>query len=406
MTNLPFSQMSRRLDALSFDAWSMHSKGVARMNNGEDIILLTWGDPDFHTPNYINEVVLSSLLDHRTHYSPSSGEPRLRETLARLESRNTGRDFTANQFSVFNGATGTLYAILSCIADEGDNIVTFDPCYLGYDATCEAVGVDLRRVATQPPDFKADLDALLGAIDDRTVAVLVNTPSNPIGNLIPASDLRILAEACRSRGIWIISDEVYSLMYFEDPHVSMLEAADQLDNVIVVDGLSKSHAMSGWRIGWAYTNEELAQKLARFGTGAFFSLVQFVQDAAIRALERDGSEIAMMRDAYRDRRDYTMQRIAKIPSLSAHEPKAGMFVMVDTHRDSEQYARDLLDEVGITVMPGAAFGESAKSHVRIGLTKDLDVLEKAWDRIENWELKSQKASQHGSLSLGKTGTHP
>ena len=402
MKHLPYSDMSRRLDALNFDAWSMHTEGVARKVQGEDVILLTWGDPDFHTPNYINEEVQRSLLDHRTHYSPPSGELKLRETLARVESKNTGRDFSSTQFSVFNGATGAIYAILRCIANDGDNIVTFAPCYLAYEATCAAVGVELRRVDTNPPDFQPDVETLLAAIDDRTVAALVNTPSNPVGNLISSSDLRLLAAACHERGIWIISDEVYSLMYFEDTHVSMLKAADNLDNVIVIDGLSKSHAMSGWRIGWAYTNEHLAEKLSRFGLGAFFSLVQFVQDGAVRALERDSAEIEMMRAEYKNRRDYTMGRIERIPTLSAHKPNAGMFVMVDTHRDSEQYARDLLDEMAVTVMPGSAFGDSAKTHVRVGLTKDINTLASAWDRIEEWE--SRRSIHAVPLNLDKTGT--
>ena len=334
---------------------------------------------------------------------PSAGEIRLRETLARIESANTGRDLSSDQFSIFNGATGAIFAVLSCIANVGDNIVTYSPFYLGYEATCVAVGVDLRRVDTKPPEFKGDVDQLLSAIDDRTVAVLVNTPSNPIGNLIPGGDLRRLASECRKRGIWIISDEVYSLVYFEDKHVSMLSAADDLENVIVVDGLSKSHAMSGWRIGWTFTSEQLAEKMAKFSLGSFFSLVQFVQDGAVRALERDGSEIAAMRDAYRERRDYTMHRIDRIPSLSAHRPKAGMFVMVDTHRDSEVYARRLLDEAGVTVMSGAAFGATAKTHVRVGLTKDIDTLARAWDRIEEWE--NRKSVHQIPVDFSKTGTH-
>lgn len=384
MKQLPSGDVAQRLRARSSDVWQVHTEAVARASAGEDIILLSVGDPDFPTPSFITAEVVRSLDAGRTHYSPAAGEDRLRSAIAELETRLTGHPLEPEQFVIFPGATAALFCVLGCIANPGDRVIVPEPAYIGYQGIFDALGVEQLRVPTTGPTFDLDPQALLDAIDDRTVAVLVNTPGNPSGRVVPPDHLAQLADVCRSRGIWIISDEVYSLIYFDTPHISMLRAADTLDNVVVIDGLSKSHAMSGWRIGWAVAPPDLAQDLANFTGAAFFGCSQFVQDAAAYALTHDEPQVDAMREAYRERRDYVIERIRPLNVISAESPQAGMFVMIHTPTDGDVFARQLLDEVGISTIPGSGFGATTRQYVRVGLTQDMATLERAFDRIERW----------------------
>lgn len=388
--NLPISMTAERLASLDHSAWQVHLDAMQRLKNGESIIPLSLGDPDFNTPDYINVGLIEAIKRHRTHYASAGGEQRLKEELAKLETRLSGHTRSPRQFTIFQGATGAIHAVLNCIANPGDNVVTTEPKYLGYDPTCATVGVELKAVPMSPPRFELDADALLDAVDHRTVAILINTPSNPAGRVADPSDLRKLADECAKLNLWLISDEVYSLLWYEKKHVSLLNVAKSIDNTIVIDSLSKSHAMSGWRVGWTVSSEEFAAKLEDFALGAFFCGSPFIQDGATFALKHNTAQVERMVVQYKERRDYTLERINAIEGIDAESPDAGMFVMADVHEDSGPFACQLLQQTGVSVMPGTACGECTRNYVRIGLTKPVDILSQAWDRIENWFKQRNK----------------
>ena len=381
---LPFSRTVKRLAAIDDSAWSVHIEAMKRKRAGAAIIPLSIGDPDFPTPSYIIDAVIEAVKQDRTHYSDSAGELSLRSALAELESGITGKAIQPQQFSIFNGATSAIHATLSAIANSGDNIVTCQPTYLGYESTFLSLGVELRAATTAPPYFRYDVDRVLDLVDKKTVGVLVNTPSNPMGNIVPAEALFRLFEECRRRNIWVISDEVYSLLYYEKKHTSLANLVPDFENVVVIDSLSKSHAMSGWRIGWTLSSEEFARHLREIALATFFSGCPFIQDAAALALHHDELVVERMRNEYRARRDYTLERIAQIPQFSAVRPDAGMFVMINVYGDSDQFARRLLDETGVSVVPGTPSGSITRHYVRMSLTQPIPVLAEAWDRIQAW----------------------
>lgn len=384
MSNLQFSAANARLSQPTSDVWRVHYEALARLAGGDDILLLSVGDPDFDTPKEITEAVISAIHSGRTHYSPAQGEPALRRAIANLERRGTGIEFTEEDVVIFPGATAALYAVFASILDVGSGVVVADPMYVGYQTIFEAIGAEVQTVPIRPPNFEIDVDELLDRIEPNTRAVLVNTPGNPLGNIIPEPALRRLAKGCRDRDVWLICDEVYSLITFEQPHVSLLKCARDLGNVGVIDGLSKSHAMSGWRVGWLIGAPELVAAATRFSGAALFGVSQFIQDAAVWALENDAEDVERMRRAYMARRDYAVERIRAIPKLNCYVPAAGMFVMLDTSQvanDGADFADRLLATQGVSCIPGSAFGVSASNYVRLSLTLDEYGLSDAFDRI-------------------------
>jgi len=383
--SLHYSRLTGRLDTPAGAVWDIHDEAVARQRTGEDIILLSVGDPDFPTPGYITEHTVAAINRGRTHYSPPAGEPNLREAIAALETRITGRPFNADQFVIFPGASAALYAVFSSILDPEDEVIVAEPMYAAYASLFAAIGATMVTVPLKPPGFELDVDALFAAVTERTRAVLVNTPGNPCGNLIEEPTLRALAEGCRARDLWLVSDEVYSLLTFDAPHWSLLRYDGDPSNLVVIDGLSKSHAMSGWRIGWASAPPELVAGLIRFSSAALFGVSQFVQDGAAYALANDTADVESMRLEYQRRRDYAAERLDRIPNLGYFRPRGGMFIMVDAGQicnEGEIFARQLLDEAGLSTIPGRGFGPSAATYVRVSLTHPIDVLEDVFDRME------------------------
>lgn len=384
---LHYSRLAGRLAAPGSNVWAVHEEAVERQRRGEDIILLSVGDPDFATPDYIATHTMEAIRRGRTHYSPAAGEHNLREAIATLESRITGKPFDAARFVIFPGASAALYAVFASITDPGDEVVVPEPMYAGYQGLFTALGVKVRHVPLAPPDFELSVEAVFEAVTERTRAVLVNTPGNPCGNLIGREKQSALADGCRERDLWLVSDEVYSLITFAAPHWSLLRhrnAAEPDANLVVIDGLSKSHAMSGWRIGWVAAPPELADQLARFSAAALFGVSQFVQDGAAYALAHDTKDVEAMRLEYLRRRDFAASRLDAMPSLGYFLPQGGMFMMVDAGRfcnDGAEFARSLLDQAGISTIPGRAFGPSTATWVRMSLTHPVAVLEEVFDRM-------------------------
>ena len=383
-----FSALAERLGGDASGVWAVHERACAMQAAGEEVYLLSVGDPDLPTlPSTIDHVI-ASLRDGRTHYAPGAGERHLREVIAGIEERSAGRPCSPDDIIVFPGATNAIYSVMSCLLDAGDEVIVAEPMYIGYRGVFAALGAKVVSVALEINNgFRLNLESLSAAITDRTRVVFINTPGNPAGNMIPIDQLRALAELCLKRDIWLASDEVYSMITFEDRHVSLRTAAERLENVIVIDGLSKSHAMTGWRLGWVVSHQDLVKQLLRFSSATIFGCSQFVQDAAAFALQNDEEYMAEVRSEYKKRRDFVCDRIESIALLDCAVPGAGMFVMLDVrglNTDGLQFAEDLLEEQRVSVLPGAGFGRSTRDYVRLSLAQPLPYLEESMNRIERF----------------------
>ncbi|WP_444914742.1 pyridoxal phosphate-dependent aminotransferase [Microbulbifer sp. TRSA007] len=390
MTNFTprFSLQSEALNGEDSNVWAVSDRAHDLANKGEDVIFLCVGDPNFDTPEPILDFARARLGVGRTHYSPAAGEPMLRRAIADIESKVSPHPCNPDDVVVFPGGTNAIYAVLACLLNPGEEIVIPEPMYIGYVPICDALRLSVKRV-TCPAEtnFAFDVNAIKASISEQTKVVMINTPVNPTGAMATPEQLRELAAYCRERNIWLVCDEVYSMITFARRHTSLRTAAESLDNIVVVDGLSKSHAMSGWRLGWAVARGPLVDRLIAFAGATIFGCPQFIQEAAAFALEFDSYFVKQMRDAYQQRRDLIVERIGQIPGLSCYSPEAGMFVMVDVSKVSssgQTFAEALLDAERVSVLPGAPFGSSSVNHVRLTLAADEAELSRALDRIEQF----------------------
>jgi arginine:pyruvate transaminase len=383
-----YSEVCQRLATGDSGAWEVHTRAIEKERNGEDIILLCVGDPDFRTPEPIIDNAVSYLRVGRTHYSPALGEMKLRRAVADMESQTSPHPCTAEEVAIFPGATNALHAVMSCLLNPGDEVVIPEPRYVGYgpimsalDARVVSVGLLAER------GFALDINAVKSAVTAATRVVFVNTPGNPSGSIIPGNVLADLAEFCHERNIWLVCDEVYSMFTYQGRHRSLRSCARHLDNVVMVDGLSKSHAMSGWRMGWVVAPRELIKQLGNYAEATLFGCPQFIQDASAFALENDQAYVNEMRKEYRARRDLVLAELKDVETLRCHAPQAGMFVMTDvsgTGLSGREFASQLLDAQGVSVVPGDAFGPTASGYVRIGLAQGEHILSRACQRIRDF----------------------
>jgi arginine:pyruvate transaminase len=385
-----FSQLAQRLDSDSGDAWQVHEQAMQMKQRGEDVVVLSIGDPDFRTPDPIIDNAVSHMRVGRTHYSPALGELNLRRAVADYETRISPHPCSADEVSIFPGATSAIYSVMSCLLDAGDEIILTDPWYVGYEPIMKALDVKVKTVIALPENgFEPQYEDFVQAVTDKTRVIFVNTPGNPSGAIIARETLESLASFCIESGIWLVCDEVYSMFTYEKPHISLRTSALQLDNIVVIDGLSKSHAMSGWRVGWVVAPVELTKHLGNFAAMSIFGCPQFIQDAAAFALNNDEYYVSEMRVKYQKRRDLVCAQLKRMPGLKYLCPESGMFIMVDVsdiYEDDKVFAQKLLDAERVSVLPGSAFGNSTRGHVRFSLVQPEEVLLEGCKRLENFIL--------------------
>lgn len=386
--NPVYSALATRLQEQDNGGWEVHDRALDMQRAGEDVILLSVGDPDFRTPEPIIDNAVSYLRVGRTHYSPSLGEIKFRRAVADLETQSSPYPCTVDEVAIFPGATSAIHAVMSCLLNAGDEVVIPEPMYVGYPPIMQALDVQVVAVPLDVKSgFSLDLSAIKSSFTDRTRVLFLNTPGNPSGSIIPADELHDLASFCRQRGVWLVCDEVYSMFTYDGRHRSARASVDHLDNIVMIDGLSKSHAMSGWRMGWVVAPAELIERLGDYSAATLFGSPQFIQDASAFALENDQAYVASMRKEYRQRRDYVLGKLAKVSQLSCSRPEAGMFIMCDvtgTGLSGREFANQLLLREQVSVVPGDAFGPSAAGFVRIGLAQNEVTLRKACKRIRRF----------------------
>lgn len=382
---MKYSALTRRIGGDAASVWDLLYRAWDRQEKGEDIIILSVGDPDFDTPKVITETAVSSLREGATHYVDVSGIIGLRKIIADSHHRQTGMAATADQVVVMNGAQCALYSAAQCLLEAGTEIIIPEPMYTTYEAVIGASGAQVVRVAaTSDNDFHVRPCDIEAAVTDKTRAILLNTPNNPTGAVLSIAALEEIADICRRYDLWLISDEVYSTIVYEQEHISPCALPGMAERTITINSLSKSHAMTGWRIGWAVVPPEMALHLSNLALCMLFGIPGFVQEAAKTALTADIPELDLMKQTYQRRRDTLYGELQAIEGVECHLPQASIFLMADircTGLSSQKFADHLLDYYDVSVLPGHAFGPSGEGHVRLSLAVTESELVRASERF-------------------------
>lgn len=395
---MQYSRLTQRIAGEGAAAWDIHYRALARQAKGDDVIILSVGDPDFATPTPIVDSAVDSLRAGATHYADVQGKARLRELIARRHRQTGGApDTQADNVAVMVGAQCGLYAVAQCVLDPGDEVIVPEPMYVTYEAALQAAGATLVRVPLRAAnDFQPDPAEFAAAVTPRTRALLLNSPHNPTGQVLSRDHWEALAALCREHDLWLLSDEVYAELIHDGEHLSPDSLPDMRERTAIVSSLSKSHAMTGWRLGWVIGPAPLIQHLTHLALCMLYGSPDFIQDAACEALAHPPAALDEMRRTYRTRRDTVLEALADDDTVEALRPAAGMFMMVDIRRtglSAQAFADRLLDTQGVSVLAGDAFGPSASGFVRLSLTVDADRLREACRRLARCAAKCRTTAE-------------
>lgn len=382
---MQYSSVVKRISGETVSAWDIHYAACDAQERGEDAIVLSIGDPDFATDQAICDAAIQALKEGDTHYTHVVGRPALRAAIAAKQSALLDLPVSAENVAVVAGAQNGLYATAMCLFEQGDEVLVPEPMYLTYAASIQASGARLVSIA-QPAaeDFRLSVAALEAQITERTRGIALATPNNPTGNVYTLEELEAVALVARRHDLWVISDEVYGQLTYDRAHQSVATLPGMLERTVVLNSLSKSHAMTGWRVGWVVAPTELIGHLDNLLLCMLYGLPGFIQAAALKALELDEQVVGQARELYRRRRDLVVAGLSQLPLLKCKVPEAGMFMLVDvrgTGLSSTEFAWQLFRATGVSVLDASAFGASTAGFVRVSFTVSDAALSEACLRI-------------------------
>jgi aspartate/methionine/tyrosine aminotransferase len=378
---------ARRVEHLRAEgAYHVLAQAQALERQGRDIVHLEVGEPDFLASEEILDAGVEALRAGRARYNPPAGLGALREAIAEFAGRQRGIDVRPSQVLVSPGAKPNMFFPTLALIDVGDDVLYPDP---GFPTYAAMIGVAGGRAVPVPVveerGFSFDLEAFDRALSERTRLIILNSPANPTGGVIPRRDLEHIAEAAQRVGAWVISDEIYTRITFDGgiaPSIASLPGMQE--RTVIVDGFSKTYAMSGWRLGYGIMPEALARRVELLLTHAYGCTAEFTQWAAVEALRGSQDWVAAMVAEYRRRRDRVVARLNAIPGISCREPQGAFYVFPNIRAlgaSSDQLAERLLHEAGVALLPGTAFGENGEGYLRLSYATSMENLERALERI-------------------------
>jgi aspartate/methionine/tyrosine aminotransferase len=386
-------RLAKRMARLGTEtAFEVLVKAKALEAQGRDIIHLEIGEPDFDTPSNIIEAGCDALRKGFTHYGPSAGMAELREVIARHVSETRRVNVTPEEVVVVPGGKPIIFFSILALAEDGDEIIYPNPGFPIYESMINYVGARAVPIRLREElDFRLDVDELAGLINDRTKLVIVNSPHNPTGGLLEKKDIDAIARAIGDRNIMVLSDEIYSQLIFEGEHHSIMSIDGMKERTILLDGFSKTYAMTGWRMGYGVMRADLATHISRLMTNSNSCTASFTQVAGVEALRGPQKSVDAMRNEFRKRRDVMVTGLNKIKGFSCRVPHGAFYVfpnITKTGWPSKKLADALLEDASVAGLSGTAFGNFGEGYLRFSVANSIENIEKVLDRVDAWTKKN------------------
>jgi len=392
-TAKPALRLAKRMSRLGTEtAFEVLVRARALEAQGKNIVHLEIGEPDFDTPSNIIEAASEALHKGWTHYGPSPGLPELRQAIAEYVGRTRNVKVAPEEVVVVPGGKPIMFYAITALAEEGDEVIYPNPGFPIYESMINFVGAKAVPIQLREElDFRLDVKELARLINKKTKLIILNSPQNPTGGVLTKEDVRAIADAIGERDLMVLSDEIYSRLIFEGEHHSIMSLRGFKDRTILLDGFSKTYAMTGWRMGYGVMRADLAAQIARLQTNAVSCTASFSQIAGVAALTGDQSSVDKMRNEFKRRRDYMVERLNRIKGFSCRLPKGAFYVFPNITRTgwpSKKLADALLEQAGVAGLSGTAFGAFGEGYLRFSVANSLENIQKALDRVEEWTKKN------------------
>jgi aspartate aminotransferase len=386
-------RLAKRMARLGTEtAFEVLVKAKALEAQGRDIVHLEIGEPDFDTPRNIIDAAVDALHKGFTHYGPSAGLMELRELIAQYVSETRRVNVTPDEVVVVPGGKPIIFFSILALAQEGDEVIYPNPGFPIYESMINYVGAKAVPIRLREElDFRLDVEEFAGLINDRTKLIILNSPQNPTGGVLEKKDIGAIARAIGDRNIAVLSDEIYSRLIFEGEHHSIMSLNGMKERTILLDGFSKTYAMTGWRMGYGVMRVDLAAHIARLMTNSSSCTASFSQIAGIEALRGPQKSVDAMRAEFQKRRDVMVAGLNKIKGFSCRLPKGAFYVFPNVTKTcwpSKKLADALLDDAGVAGLSGTAFGNFGEGYLRFSVANSIENIEKALDRVSAWANKN------------------
>ncbi len=355
------------------------------------IIHLEIGEPDFDTPRNITSEAIKALNEGKTHYTPSAGLYEMREKYAIALNKRYGSNVSYKNIVITPGAKPVLFLSALAVIEEGDEVVYPDPGYPIYSSVVSFLGAKaVPYVLREENDFRFDPDEFKSLVGGKTKLIILNTPQNPTGGVMTLEDMQVVMEVAEEHNCWILSDEVYSRIIYEGEHISVMNFPEHFDRIILLDGHSKTYAMTGWRLGFACCNEKLAGYLTKLMNNSNSCTAAFTQIAGAEALLGDQSEVDKMVEEFKARRNLIVEGLNEIDGVTCKMPKGAFYVFPNFSSfglESSVLSDRLLHEGGVACLAGTSFGKMGEGYLRFSYANNRDNINEALRRIKEFLKK-------------------
>ncbi len=381
---MKFSKLMQR--AGTETAFAVLAKAKKLERQGRSIVHFEIGEPDFNTPENIKQAGMKAIQQNFTHYSAAHGVMELREAIANYISKTRGIDVSPEEVVITPGGKDVILFTAIAILNEGDEAIYPNPGYPIYESAIKISGATpVPMVLLEENGFAFDREQFKKLVNSKTKLIIINSPGNPTGGNLSQDDLEFIADIAKKNDIIVMSDEIYSRIIYKGEFHSIASIPGMKERTVILDGFSKTYAMTGWRLGYSVANKELSEQFVKLATNSFSCVTTFVQKAGIEALNGPQDSVEMMKKKYEERRNLIINGLNEIPGFSVRMPEGAFYAFVNitkTGKTSQEIADYLLNEAGVATLPGTSFGKYGEGYIRFSYATSLDNIREGLKRVK------------------------